>query len=135
MLVAKTQRPLHTCPTRPQVCSDPSQSGYAPMLYQTSVWVQQNLNTSAVGYLEAGKATLWMRRNGRVTLTVQMSCPWMIWSSPTSPGSASDFDLDANQKFQVTYQTQWATSTTPQYMELNLRRKWGYARTSNYYSW
>ncbi len=121
---------------RPQVCSDPNQSGYAPIVYQTSVWVQQSAGGSAaISYVEAGKATLWLRRNGRVSLTVQMSCPWMIWSSPTSPTSATDFDLDVNQKFQVTYQTQWATDASLQFMEVNLRRRWQFARTSNYYTW
>ncbi len=116
-------------------CEDPNNAnGHQPMLYTTSVWVTQN-SSGKVTYVEAGKATLFFRHSGRVTLTVQMKCPWMIWSTPTSSDSPSDFDLDTNQKVQISYQTKYATDSSLQFIELNHRRKGKFARSSDYYTW
>ncbi len=93
--------------------------------------VQQN--TNPITYANVGRATLWMRRGGRITVTVQMNCPWLVWSTHTG-NSGTTMGWDNNQKLMLDMMTTFDGGRSVIH-EVNLKRLWKYERTSDYYSW
>ncbi|KAL6764333.1 hypothetical protein V8C86DRAFT_3209110 [Haematococcus lacustris] len=69
-----------------QVCSDPNfPPASAPMIYSTPVLagVSPTAAGGAIVYTAIGTATVFFLEPRLLKVTVVMSCPWMIWSSPT----------------------------------------------------
>ncbi|GFH25931.1 CS domain-containing protein, partial [Haematococcus lacustris] len=124
------QLPTSLGGTLNNVCSDPFLApAFAPMLYRTSLTAsvtdsQSGNETVAV----VGSVTAMIVAGPSLVVTVQTSCPWMIWSSATNPATQTDSNALLAASYQTVYDGGTVDLVAPMKLQPSL------AATPSYYT-
>ncbi|GFH16639.1 uncharacterized protein HaLaN_13097, partial [Haematococcus lacustris] len=124
------QLPTSLGGTLNNVCSDPFLApAFAPMLYRTSLTAsvmdsQSGNETVAV----VGSVTAMIVAGPSLVVTVQTSCPWMIWSSATNPATQTDSNALLAASYQTVYDGSAVDLVAPMKLQPSL------AATPSYYT-